>query len=79
MTNHFHITLFGRPVFFNKRGHGDSILTTPKLQSFGDTSDLRHSILHIHNKYPNASIIAIGHSAGWYDTYILVIYKYVQI
>ena len=53
-----------RPVFFNKRGHGDSILTTPKLQSFGDTSDMRHCILHIHDMYPKARIIAVGHSAG---------------
>lgn len=52
------------PVVFNKRGHGGVRLTTPKLQSFGDTSDLRHCIKHIVSKYPGKALVGIGYSAG---------------
>ena len=55
---------FCRPVFFNKRGHGNSVLTTPKLQSFGDVSDFRVCVLYIHKLFPDAKMVAIGHSAG---------------
>ncbi len=53
-----------RPVVFNKRGHGNSVLTIPKLQSFGDTSDIREAVVFINKQYPQAKMVAIGHSAG---------------
>ncbi|XP_006813521.1 protein ABHD15-like [Saccoglossus kowalevskii] len=53
-----------RAVVFNKRGHGGSALTTPKLQSFGDTSDLRQVVKYIRDLYKHARVTAIGVSAG---------------
>ena len=57
-------SIFSRPVFFNKRGHGNCVLTTPKLQSFGDVSDFRVCVVYIHKLFPDAKMVAIGHSAG---------------
>ncbi|XP_067680598.1 protein ABHD15-like isoform X2 [Haliotis asinina] len=53
-----------RVVVFNKRGHGDSVLTTPKLQGFGDTKDMRHCVEYLRDKYPEAKLVGIGSSAG---------------
>ncbi len=53
-----------RAVVFNKRGHGGSELTTPRLQSFGDPSDLRQVIQHLKAKYSSAKLTAVGGSAG---------------
>lgn len=53
-----------RPVVFNKRGHGGCRITTPKLQSFGDPEDFKFVVNHVERKYPNASLTAIGVSAG---------------
>ena len=53
-----------RCVVFNRRGHGNSPLTTPKLQSFGDPSDLRQVIKYIRNIYNGARIVAVGNCAG---------------
>ncbi|XP_071092908.1 protein ABHD15-like [Haliotis cracherodii] len=53
-----------RVVVFNKRGHGDSVLATPKLQGFGDAKDMRRCVEYLREKYPAAKIVAIGSSAG---------------
>ena len=53
-----------RPVVFNKRGHGKSPLTTPKLQSFGDPSDFRQVVKYVRGKFPGARLTAVGSSAG---------------
>ena len=53
-----------RPVVFNKRGHGGSKLTTPKLQSFGDPEDFRVVVKHVQSKYPHCTLTALGSSAG---------------
>ncbi|XP_071092906.1 protein ABHD15-like isoform X1 [Haliotis cracherodii] len=53
-----------RVVVFNKRGHGDSVLATPKLQGFGDTKDMRRCVEYLREKNPAAKIVAIGSSAG---------------
>ena len=53
-----------RTVVFNKRGHGNSPLTTPRLQSFGDPTDIRQAVKYIHGKYPSAKLVAVGISAG---------------
>ena len=53
-----------RPVVFNKRGHGASPLTTPKLQSFGDPSDFRQAVKYVRGRFPSSKLTAIGVSAG---------------
>ncbi|ESO97426.1 hypothetical protein LOTGIDRAFT_84384, partial [Lottia gigantea] len=53
-----------RCIVFNKRGHGNTILKTPKLQGFGETADLREAVLHIHKTYPQARMMMTGASAG---------------
>ncbi|OQR92290.1 serine protease family S33 [Thraustotheca clavata] len=53
-----------RPVAFNKRGHGDTTLSSPKLQAFGCIQDLSQAIAHIKNKYPAAKLVGVGFSAG---------------
>ena len=53
-----------RPVAFNQRGHGGTKLLHPKLQPFGDISDLDQAIQFIHQRFPNAPIVGVGFSAG---------------
>ena len=53
-----------RPVVFNRRGHGDVPLTTARLQSFGDTSDLREAIRYIRRTNKGSQLSAIGLSTG---------------
>lgn len=52
-----------RAVIFIKRGHGIK-LTTPRLQAFGETADLRACINLIAEKFPDVPQVAIGISAG---------------
>ena len=53
-----------RPVVFNRRGHGHSFLTSPRLTSTGDPSDAREAIGHISDKYPYVPLVAVGIGAG---------------
>lgn len=53
-----------RPVVFNRRGHGGSSLTTYRLQSFGDASDLDEAVEFISHMYPYSEIFAVGFSTG---------------
>lgn len=53
-----------RPVVFNKRGHGGLKLTTPTLQAFGDTEDLKVGIAQIEQAFPSSQVFGIGYSAG---------------
>ena len=53
-----------RPVVFNKRGHGGCRIKTPKLQSFGDPADFKFVVNYVERKFPNASLTAVGVSAG---------------
>lgn len=53
-----------RVVVFNKRGHGDTPLKTPKLQGFGDPEDLREVIESLQARYLDAKLVAVGSSAG---------------
>ncbi|KAL5016099.1 hypothetical protein ScPMuIL_005688 [Solemya velum] len=53
-----------RPLVFNFRGHGKTVLTTPKLQSYGDPSDLRQIIKYIKERYPKGIISAVGYGTG---------------
>ena len=36
------------------------VLTTPKMQSFGDPHDLREVVLLLRHRYPDARIACIG-------------------
>ena len=53
-----------RPVVFNPRGFGNSLLTTPKILSNGDPHDLRQVVKYIHNRYPKALVTMIGFGTG---------------
>lgn len=53
-----------QPVVFNRRGFGDSYLTTPKLQCYGDPSDLRQVVEYLNGKYPNARITCVSYGTG---------------
>ncbi|XP_048753818.2 protein ABHD15-like [Ostrea edulis] len=51
-------------VVFNRRGHGGTFLTTPKLQSYGDPSDLRQVIKYIHDRCPKTLITVVSFGSG---------------
>lgn len=53
-----------RPVVFNRRGHGGTLLSTYRFQSFGDANDLEEAIQFITHMYPYAEIFAISFSTG---------------
>ena len=53
-----------RVVVFNRRGHGSSYLTTPKLTSPGDPSDVKQTLEYIALKYPGTNIAGVGVGAG---------------
>lgn len=53
-----------RPVVFNQRGFGNSALTTPKILSHGDPTDLRQVVKYINTRYPKALITMVGYGTG---------------
>ncbi|ETV67142.1 hypothetical protein, variant 5 [Aphanomyces astaci] len=53
-----------RAVVFNKRGHGQSKLTTPRLQAFGCTSDMKAVLAHVQSTFPGVPVVGVGYSAG---------------
>ncbi len=53
-----------RPVVFNKRGHGGTPLTTPKLQSFGDPADFRQVVKYVRSMFCPTRIVGVACSAG---------------
>ncbi|CAL1534850.1 unnamed protein product [Lymnaea stagnalis] len=53
-----------KAVVFNRRGHGGSYLTTPKLQSFGDPADLRQVIKYIKLRMPKSPLAAVAYGTG---------------
>ncbi|XP_078599726.1 protein ABHD15-like isoform X2 [Branchiostoma floridae x Branchiostoma japonicum] len=53
-----------RAVVFRRRGQDYVPLTTPRLQSFGDPSDLREAVEYIKSLEPNSDIVALSLSAG---------------
>ena len=53
-----------RVVVFNRRGHGGSPLTTPRLCTFGDPVDLRQAVKYITGLYPTAKVTAVSIGAG---------------
>ncbi|XP_052797565.1 protein ABHD15-like [Mya arenaria] len=53
-----------RPVVFNQRGFGNSVLTSPKILSNGDPHDLRQVVKYIHSRYPKALVTMVGLGTG---------------
>ena len=53
-----------RPVVFNQRGFGNSMLTTPKILSNGDPYDLRQVVKYINGMFPKPLITMIGYGTG---------------
>ena len=53
-----------RIVLCQRRGHGDLPLTVPRINTMGDTSDLREQLAEISARFPQSALYAIGISAG---------------
>ncbi|XP_052797909.1 protein ABHD15-like [Mya arenaria] len=53
-----------RPVVFNQRGFGNSVLATPKILSNGDPHDFRQVVKYIHSRYPKALVTMVGLGTG---------------
>ncbi|XP_055863157.1 protein ABHD15-like isoform X2 [Biomphalaria glabrata] len=53
-----------RVVVFNRRGEGGSYLTTPKLQSFCDPSDLTQAIEYVTLKVVGCPLAAVAYGTG---------------
>ncbi|XP_033123307.1 protein ABHD15-like [Anneissia japonica] len=53
-----------RVVIFRKRGQDGLPLTTPKLQSIGDCTDLRETVRFIREQYPKAKLNAVAYGYG---------------
>ncbi|XP_066492544.1 protein ABHD15 [Tiliqua scincoides] len=52
------------PVIFNRRGHNSCPLTSPRLQPFGDPSDLKEAVAYIRFRHPTATLFAISEGSG---------------
>ncbi|NWV81081.1 ABH15 protein, partial [Dasyornis broadbenti] len=52
------------PVIFNRRGHNGCPLTTPRLQPFGDSGDLREAVTYLRCRHPSASLLAVSEGSG---------------
>ncbi|GAB1608265.1 protein ABHD15-like [Argonauta hians] len=61
-----------RVVVFNRRGQANSFLTSPKLQGFGDPTDLRQVVKYIRGIYGRANLVAaaIGTGSGLLLSYL---------
>eukprot|EP00276_Gloeochaete_wittrockiana_P009635 CAMPEP_0184644368 /NCGR_PEP_ID=MMETSP0308-20130426/1092_1 /TAXON_ID=38269 /ORGANISM="Gloeochaete witrockiana, Strain SAG 46.84" /LENGTH=369 /DNA_ID=CAMNT_0027072853 /DNA_START=1468 /DNA_END=2577 /DNA_ORIENTATION=- len=53
-----------RPIAFNSRGCAGVSLKTPQFYSASFTGDIRTAIIHIHHRFPQASLTAVGWSLG---------------
>lgn len=53
-----------RVVLCQRRGHGDLPLTTARINTMGDTGDLREQLAVIQQRFPDSPLYAIGSSAG---------------
>ncbi|XP_057310905.1 protein ABHD15-like [Hydractinia symbiolongicarpus] len=51
-----------KPVFFNRRGYSKTPLTTPKVVTYCDISDIREVLEYIKNQNPFSDIYALGFS-----------------
>ncbi|KAI3983326.1 hypothetical protein MKX01_013393 [Papaver californicum] len=53
-----------RVVVFNSRGCGGSPVVTPQFYSASFTGDTREVVKHVHTRYPNSKLYAVGWSLG---------------
>ena len=53
-----------RMVLCLRRGHADLPLTTPRMNLFGSTDDLREQLEVIRARFPHSPLYAVGSSAG---------------
>ncbi|KAM7399413.1 hypothetical protein PAMP_018686 [Pampus punctatissimus] len=52
------------PAVFNRRSHNGTLLTTLKLQQFGDPADLREAVRYIRYRQPAGRLYAVSESTG---------------
>lgn len=52
------------PVIFHRRGHHGCPLASPRLQPFGDPSDLKEAVTYIRFRHPAAPLFAVSESSG---------------
>ena len=52
------------PVIFHRRGHHGCPLVSPRLQPFGDPSDLKEAITYIRFRHPAAPLFAVSEGSG---------------
>lgn len=52
------------PVIFHRRGHHGCPLVSPRLQSFGDPSDLKEAVTYIRFRHPAAPLFAVSEGSG---------------
>jgi predicted alpha/beta-fold hydrolase len=53
-----------RVVVAVRRGHAELEFDPPRFSIFGSTQDLREQLTHIHQRFPESPLYAIGSSAG---------------
>lgn len=52
------------PVIFHRRGHHGCPLVSPRLQPFGDPSDLKEAVTYIRFRHPAAPLFAVSEGSG---------------
>lgn len=52
------------PVIFHRRGHHGCPLVHPRLQPFGDPSDLKEAVTYIRFRHPAAPLFAVSEGSG---------------
>lgn len=52
------------PVIFHRRGHHECPLVSPRLQAFGDPSDLKEAVTYIRFRHPAAPLFAVSEGSG---------------
>ncbi|KAM7069456.1 protein ABHD15 isoform 1-T2 [Molossus nigricans] len=52
------------PVIFHRRGHHGCPLISPRLQPFGDPSDLKEAVTYIRFRHPAAPLFAVSEGSG---------------
>ncbi|XP_048375233.1 protein ABHD15 [Sphaerodactylus townsendi] len=52
------------PVIFNRRGQNGCPLTSPRLQPFGDPSDLKEAVAYVRFRHPTALLFAVSEGSG---------------
>ncbi|XP_038615393.1 protein ABHD15 [Tachyglossus aculeatus] len=52
------------PVIFHRRGHHGCPLASPRLQPFGDPSDLKEAVTYIRFRHPAVPLFAVSEGSG---------------